>query len=138
MTKTAWWFPILALLASIALYLCLVGARADDKPPSNIDPALRAWFASQHTLKGAWCCQIDDVHVLDTDEWSVAPDGVHYQVRIHDTWYAVPDDALRRPDTPNPTGKAVAWYIIPAPSNGVDGVDGLKPIIYCFAPGTLN
>jgi hypothetical protein len=135
MTKTAWWFSVLALLASVALYLCLAAAHADDQPPPDINPALRAWFSSQYTLQGKWCCTLNDVHVLDTDEWSVAPDDVHYQVRIRDTWYAVPDDALRRPNTPNPTGKAVVWYVMPVLG---DGVVENKPTIYCFAPGTLN
>jgi hypothetical protein len=95
-------------------------------PPPDADPALHDWFDGQHSVTGAWCCLLSDGHILDDSAWRQSGDG--YEIRIDGAWVRVPPNAARDPKGgPNPTGAAVAWWIIRA--------DG--PHVYCFAPGAL-
>jgi hypothetical protein len=93
--------------------------------PPNADPALHAWFERQHSVAGAWCCDVADGHVLTAEQWRASANG--YQVLLEGAWLDVPANALRDPaGGPNPTGQAVVWY--------VEMPDLFH--IYCFAPGT--
>lgn len=108
-----------ALIAALfSLYLVAAPAGADLNGP------VHAWFEAQHSISGAWCCNLSDGHLLEDTDWR--QDGKGYQVHIEGEWLAIPDTALRDPrGGPNPTGKAIVWY-----TTGVYGTH-----IYCFAPG---
>jgi len=109
----------------VALAAVMTGiAVAVAAPPPNPDPVLHRWFETQHSVTGAWCCDVADGYILADKDWHQA--GDHYEVRIDDQWHAVPADALRDPHGgPNPTGGAIVWY------RGF----GADMHIYCFAPG---
>jgi hypothetical protein len=93
-------------------------------PPPNADPRLHAWFERQHSIAGAWCCNISDGHLLGDTDWKTVGSG--YAVRIKGVWYAVPASAIRDPGGgPNPTGRAIVWYN--------EWTGGVK--IWCFSPG---
>lgn len=112
-----------------ALILTLIFGTARAAPPPGvlIDPSLHAWFERQHNLRGGWCCNEADGHILEDDEWRTA--GDHYEVLIGKKWHAVDRQSLRAgADDPNPTGKAIAWYV----TWGEDGAS-----VFCFAPGTM-
>ena len=118
-------------IALLLAALPVITAKAD--PPGNIDidPALHAWFERQHNLRGGWCCNLGDGHIIEDTEWKTSESG--YQVLIAGKWYKVDSDTLRRSDgDPNPTGKAIVWY------RGYGNRDGdfAWVTIYCFAPGT--
>jgi hypothetical protein len=99
-------------------------AAAWGAPPPNPDPVLHQWFETQHSVAGAWCCDVADGYILADKDWRQA--GDHYEVRIEGQWYPIPADALRDPHGgPNPTGQAIVWY------TGA----GSYLRIYCFAPG---
>jgi hypothetical protein len=111
------------LAITVALCLCAISAAARDGDVRR-GGANHAWMEEQHNVRGDWCCDISDGHLLEDNEWRQS-DDLHYQVLIKDVWITVPDYALRDPKGgPNPTGKAIVWY--------TDG-DGIH--IYCFAPG---
>jgi hypothetical protein len=94
--------------------------------PGAEDMPNHSWFDRQHSIVGTWCCSLSDGHILEDDDWR-ATDG-HYTARIQGVWYPIPDDALRDPaGGPNPTGKAIVWYLIIGPHVNV----------FCFAPGTM-
>ena len=110
----------------LAAVLCLCAATASAAPPpgTDLDSPIHRWFEAQHSVTGAWCCDISDGHVLEDSDWG--QNGTNYRVRINGAWQLVPDTAMRDPHGgPNPTGKAVVWYTI--------GDYGLH--IYCFSPG---
>ena len=112
-----------AFLAMLAL---LTPSSGLAKPPLGlqVDPELHAWFERQHSVTGAWCCDISDGQMLADDEWRVV--GEHYEVRILGMWLGVGPSQLRDPaGGPNPTEHAVVWYT--TTEYGVR--------IYCFAPG---
>lgn len=89
------------------------------------DSKYHQWFETQHSIGGAWCCNVADGHLLNDDEWRA--DGSKYEVKIEGKWYPISPDALRDPKGgPNPTGQAIVWYL-PSPKVGF--------YIYCFAPG---
>jgi hypothetical protein len=93
-------------------------------PPPGADPVRHAWFERQHSVSGAWCCNIADGHLLGDSDWKLVGDD--YVVRIVGVWHKVPPSALRDPrGGPNPTGRAIVWY---SPWSG--GV-----VIWCFSPG---
>ena len=100
---------------------------AEAAPPDNPDPALHAWFERQHSVSGAWCCDVSDGHFIDDSDVRAA--GDHYEVFIEGAWQAVPNDAMRDPNYggPNETGRPIVWYLV-TPDGGIR--------IYCFAPGT--
>lgn len=110
--------------APFALLLALSTAHAAPPPGVEVNPERHAWFEQQHSVSGAWCCNLSDGHILNDNEWRQS--GDHYQVLINGIWYEVPAHAMRDPkDGPNITGSAVVWYLPIA-----DTVT-----IYCFAPG---
>jgi len=93
-------------------------------PPPNPDPELHRWFETQHSVTGAWCCDVADGFILADKDWHQA--GDHYEVRIDGAWRPVPPDALRDPHGgPNPTGAAIVWYR--------ESLGDVR--IFCFAPG---
>jgi hypothetical protein len=99
-------------------------AVADAAPPANPDPVLHEWFETQHSVTGAWCCNVADGYILPDQDWRQA--GDHYEVRIDGTWHPIPPNTLRDPHGgPNPTGAAIVWYLRVG--------DDLR--IFCFAPG---
>jgi hypothetical protein len=110
---------------AIAPAVCLVCCRmACAAPPPNPDPALHQWFETQHSVAGAWCCDVADGYILGDADWHHA--GDHYEVRIAGQWHPIPPDALRDPHGgPNPTGAAIVWY----------RQSGDDVRIFCFAPG---
>jgi hypothetical protein len=109
----------------VALAAVMTGiAVACAAPPPNPDPVLHQWFESQHSVAGAWCCNIADGYILADQDWRHA--GDHYEARIDGIWYPIPPDALRDPHGgANPTGAAIVWYL--------RADDDLR--IFCFAPG---
>ncbi len=109
---------VIGLLAAPAL--------ADPAPGTNLDAPMHQWFERQYSLRGAWCCNLSDGHLLDDTEWRST--AGNFEVLISGHWWPVEADKLRDPNGgPNPTGKAIVWY--------TTGESGLN--IYCFAPGTL-
>ncbi len=93
-------------------------------PEAEVDPSMHAWFEAQHSISGAWCCDVSDGHMLADSEWRVI--GEKYEVRINGKWIEILPGQLRDPSGGfNPTGQAVVWY--------VSGEWGVR--IYCFAPG---
>lgn len=115
------------ILGSMAALLIAAAANfAAAKPPPGIDlnSPLHHWFHAQHSITGAWCCDISDGHILDDSQWRTH--GGVYQVKIGNGWVNVPDKARRDPaGGPNPTGHAIVWYNVTP-----WGIE-----IYCFAPG---
>lgn len=107
------------------LLACLpLAAPIHAAPPPDGTPDRHIWFENQHSVSGAWCCNVSDGHMLDDNEWRQSAAG--YEARINGAWAPVPPDAMRDPKGgPNDTGKAIVWYTI--------GDDGVR--IYCFAPG---
>jgi hypothetical protein len=107
-----------------ALIMSASVAFAAPPPGTDLSSPLHYWFERQHSVIGAWCCDLSDGHILSDDDWR--SNGKNYEVHINGTWYTVQDSALRDPSGgPNPTGKAIAWYTV---------VDGMVHL-YCFAPG---
>jgi hypothetical protein len=93
-----------------AAILCVVAlpALAFPLPTIRIDPALHAWFESQHDRDGRSCCAEADGHVM-ADEDVRFVEG-HFEVRIGDAWMAVPERAMAQGPM-NPLGHPVAWWI---------------------------
>ena len=96
-----------ASVRALAVILAGLSPAALATPPANLtpDPAVSAWFKSlrqpgtQHL-----CCSVSDCRVMASD----IRNG-HYEVKIDDWPYVVPEQAiLYRAD--NPTGKAVVCY----------------------------
>ncbi len=112
------------LLAGITLGAIAIADARGVHPPGP----LHDWFEAQHSVRGAWCCDVSDGYILGDDDWdNQGPEGA-YRVRVGTTWYPVPEEAARDPKGgPNPTGSASVWYV--TTPNGVH--------IYCFAPGEL-
>lgn len=111
--------PTLIVLGVIAATV-----RAHAAPSPDADPDLHEWFEHQHSVAGAWCCNVADGMVLADRDWRHAAD--QYEVRIDGQWRAIPPDALRDPHGgPNPTGAAIVWF-----ARVLDDVR-----IFCFAPG---
>ncbi len=125
MTRIAWLLLAGVIGAcGIVLVCCGLVGLAHAAPPQNPDPVLHRWFETQHSVAGAWCCDVADGYILADKDWHQA--GDHYEVRIDDKWHPVPADALRDPlGGPNPTGAAIVWY------RGF----GVDLHIYCFTPG---
>ncbi len=113
--------------AGLALSLLAAGAvHADPPPGTDLSSPRHLWFERQHSVGGAWCCNVADGHTIPDRDWRQDPDRNRYQVRIGGEWRDVPEDALRDPaGGPNITGSAIVWY-------GANE-SGLR--IYCFAPG---
>jgi hypothetical protein len=112
--------------AICAIAFSLVAWSGFAAPPSDvdIDSPLHDWFEHQHSVTGAWCCNVADGHVLGESDWRVA--GGHYEVLINRSWHIVSATALRDPQgNPNPTGHAVVWW----------AQVGKETVILCFAPG---
>lgn len=120
-------FLIVLIMAfvMVAVWALLRSARAAAPPGTDLMSPVHLWFEKQHSVSGAWCCDISDGHVVEEDDWR-SNNGL-YEVRIDNTWRAIPASALRDPvGGPNPTNHAVVWYT--ATEYGLQ--------IYCFAPGT--
>lgn len=109
----------------LAAFLLLTAAAVAAPPPgTDVSSPLHAWFEAQHSVTGAWCCNLSDGHLLDEDDWG--HDALGYRVRIGGAWVDVPQSAMRDPKGgPNPTGHAIVWY--------TQGSWGLH--VYCFSPG---
>jgi hypothetical protein len=109
----------------IILAFLSLPASAAPPPGTDMSSPVAQWFARQHNVRGGWCCDLGDGHILEPDDWR--SDGKHYEVRIHGRWITITDDQLR--DTnggPNPTGAAIVWFTV----NDEYGIQ-----VYCFAPG---
>jgi len=109
------WRPFMACLAlAIAI------------PASAHDPAgiWDDWFVAQRNKRGVSCCELSHAHVLNDDEWTIS--GKRYQVRFNGQWFAIEDWQLLRLAQPNPTGKAILWYLNPTAEPGF--------YITCFTP----
>src|SRR5579872_4149200 len=99
------------LVATIILaFLALVASAMGAPPPgTDLNSPTHKWFEAQHSVTGAWCCDLSDGHVLEDTEWRQG--SVGYEVKISGIWQRVPDTAARDPHGgPNPTGKAIVWY----------------------------
>jgi hypothetical protein len=120
-------FPHRHARRALALALFLLGMAvgwAAPPPGTDLDGALHEWFETQHSVDGAWCCDVADGFILAGDDWRQV--GDHYEVRISGEWHPIPSDTLRDPHGgANPTGSAIVWY------RG----EGPDLHIYCFAPG---
>ena len=113
---------------AVLIALFPVMALAAPPPETDLNSSLHWWFERQHSIHGAWCCDLSDGHLLDDQDWRAV--GAGYEVRIAGVWFPVAESAMRDPSGgENPTGHAIVWYTIP-PRGGA-------PTIYCFAPGTL-
>jgi len=116
---------VLSLFVPISSY-------ADPPPGTDLTSPLHDWFERQHSIAGAWCCDLSDGHILEDEDWritSTSGNASGYEIHTAGRWVGVPTTAIR--DTnggPNPTGKAIAWYRL-------DPEYGIR--IYCFAPGTM-
>ena len=118
-------FATAGVFLGVIVVLCLIAAWAVHAapPPGPLGPR-HAWFAAQHSVSGAWCCNVADGHLLADDDWR--EDADHYEVRIDGAWHIIPATAIRDPrGGPNPTGRAIVWY----------AGSGDLIAIYCFAPG---
>lgn len=95
-------------------------------PPPDANPELHGWFDRQYSVKGTYCCDVSDGHILDEEDWRSV--GTGYEVRINGKWLAIPPDAIRdsKRGGANPTGHAIVWYRI--------DVTGTVTI-FCFAEG---
>jgi hypothetical protein len=116
-----------ALVFAIGLW-CTPAAAAPP-PGVEVNPEVHAWFERQHNIRGGWCCNISDGHMLEDDAWRSNKDG-QYEVLIDGVWYGVLDWQLRTApqDDPNPTGHAIVWYV----------KMGNNVTIYCFCPGWVG
>lgn len=116
-------------IALLAL-LCIVSV-AHAAPPTDrpLDPTMTEWYRSLHQPgTGASCCSVADCRPYDA---RIVKD--HYEIRLHDKWWPVPDNVVLHRE--NPTGSAVAclrtqwnYELAPAPSD-------YTPEIMCFIPG---
>lgn len=82
------------------------------------------WFKSQHNEKGEWCCDKSDGHYYD-GAYTLNQDG-SVTVGEGKSAKTLPNYMVLK--HPNPTGRAVWWYI----DTDAGHVD------YCFAPGSLS
>ena len=115
--RTAW-FLLLVMMG--------VCAKAAPPPGTDMDSKMHLWFEMQHNIKGSWCCNLGDGHVLEENEWR-AKNG-YFQVMISGQWRDIEHWMWRDPKGgPNPTGKAIVWFQYTQ--------WGLQ--IYCFTPGSL-
>jgi hypothetical protein len=113
------------VIVSIAFLLIAVPSLAAPPPETDPNGSLHAWFEHQHSVTGAWCCNVADGHVLAESQWRIS--GGRYEVWINHAWHTVPATALRDPlGSPNPTGHAIAWWTRA----------GNETVILCFAPGS--
>jgi hypothetical protein len=122
-------------LMRLLLVLGLLSAPTQAAPPpgTDLDSPTHKWFHDQYSVKGVWCCDVSDGHLLDDEDWR--PSGHSdekqsgYEVRISGRWLPIPSEAMRDPQGgPNPTHKAVVWYTI----------SEVGVLIYCFAPGYMG
>jgi hypothetical protein len=115
-----------AAIGFLMLGLGICGsASAMPSDPDHPGP-YHKWFESQiipegDPQAGMSCCAESDGHIIEEDDWRIS-EG-HYEIIIHGHWVSIPDSRVL-PNSSNPTGKPVAWYI------------GMQ--IYCFAPGTAS
>jgi hypothetical protein len=123
--RVVWACAGLAILLGILILICCALAiHVRAAPPPDADPQLHAWFETQHSVAGAWCCNVADGFVLTDNDWRHA--GGHYEVRIAGQWQPVPPDAIRDPaGGRNPMNGAIVWY----------RQSGEDVRIFCFAPG---
>jgi hypothetical protein len=105
--------------------LYAVTARARDASGHYADSPYAEWFKSQHNEKGEWCCDKSDGHYYD-GAYTLNPNG---SVTIGSGKDAETLPSYMVLKHPNPTGRAVWWYLDTTISGHVD---------YCFAPGTLS
>lgn len=110
------WRP---LISCLVLAFVVIPASAHD--PAGI---WDDWFVAQRNKRGVSCCELSHAHVLNDDEWTIS--GKRYQVRFKGQWFAIEDWQLLRPAQPNPTGKAILWYLNPTAEPGF--------YITCFTP----
>lgn len=117
MLRLAW----LAGAICVGLFLCmLLPAFARDPDGRYAGSPFAEWFKAQYNEKGQWCCDESDGHYYDGD-YKLNDDGSVTIGTVTLPSYMV----LKHP---NPTGRAVWWYI--------DGYGGRMS--FCFAPGTLS
>ncbi len=121
---------IVAKVACSVIFLTLLIGTGMAEPPANVspDPALHAWFESlRQPVTRQPCCSISDCRFS-----SFEVRNGHYEVKIEDWPYVVPDEVVLHM-IENPFGKAVVCY----------GKDGPAPPertlqdplrIFCFIP----
>ena len=124
-----------AFFLAIVLVAAVASCTADAKPPQGvtIDPELHEWFERQKNQGGSPCCSVADGHMLEEDAVRIV--GDHYEVNINNKWHKIEPRMMRQNalDDPNPTGKAVVWYVLFEPALYNELYEGVY--IYCFAPG---
>lgn len=86
-------------------------------------PEMKAWFDSLRSGKGPCCSDTDGSAVSDVDWESY---GGHYRVRLDQTWFDVPDEAVIT--GPNRVGRTMVW-----PLRLESGM-----LIRCFMPGSMT
>jgi hypothetical protein len=118
-----WLALVIAILALLVLVLGIHFAQARDLDGRYAASPLKQWFDSLRSGKGPCCSDADGSAVSDVD-WE-SRDG-RYRVRIDDTWYDVPDDAVIT--EPNRVGRTMVWPLL-----GRDGVS-----IRCFMQGPMT
>jgi hypothetical protein len=121
MLRLAW----LAGAICVGLFLfMLLPAFARDPDGRYAGSPYAEWFKSQHNEKGEWCCDKSDGHYYD-GAYTLNQDG---SVTIGTGKDATTLQSYMVLKHPNPTGRAVWWYI--------DGYG--SRMSYCFAPGSLS
>jgi hypothetical protein len=119
----AFWRGVCVLGVAVAVLYSLA-ARARDPDGRYAGSLYAEWFRTQHNEKGEWCCDKSDGHYYD-GAYTLNQDG---SVTIGDGKDATTLPSYMVLKHPNPTGRAVWWYI--------DLYGGRSS--YCFAPGTLS
>src|ERR1044072_6622632 len=77
-------------------------AYADPPTDRPLDPTMSEWYRSlRQPETNASCCSVADCRPYDA---RIAKD--HYEIRIHDKWWAVPNKLVLHKE--NPTGSAIA------------------------------
>jgi hypothetical protein len=112
----------------VIVLLALQSAYARDPDGRFANSPLKPWFEKLTSGKGPCCSDADGSVVLDSD-WE-SKDG-HYRVRIKDSWWDVPAEAVIT--EPNRVGRTMVWPIYFWNGNSLDRVD-----IRCFMPGATT
>src|SRR6476659_10476481 len=92
----------------VCLALCIVVIPANAHDPTGL---WNDWYVLQKNKRGASCCELSHAHLLTDHDWRIR--GKQYQVRFGEQWIDIEDWQLLKPAQPNPTGKAILWYIDP-------------------------
>jgi len=72
------------MILIIASLLIALPCLAASPPDTDLNGSLHAWFEHQHSVAGAWCCNVADGHILVESDWRTT--GSHYEVWIDHAW----------------------------------------------------